>query len=232
MVKPPFLTSHGPDKGTSADAVVVIGLGRFGTALALELMATGTDVLGIDANEEIVQSLNGRLTHVVRADSTKEEALRQLSVHEFDRAVVGIGHDLQASILTTSLLLGFDNLTVWAKATTAPHGEILKQLGVDHVVFPESDMGRRGAHLVRSDLLDFIEIDDGFAMVKAHPPAHVVGRPLGASRVLAEHGVTVVAVKPQGGRWSYATADTVLSHDDSIIVAGETTRAETFGRSR
>ncbi|QOC91356.1 potassium channel family protein [Micromonospora craniellae] len=221
-----------PGRSLGADAVVVIGLGRFGSALALELMATGTDVLGIDADEETVQSLNGRLTHVVRADSTKETTLRQLSVHQFDRAVVGIGSDLQSSILTTSLLLRFGVATVWAKATSDAHGEILKQLGTHHVVYPEHDMGRREAHLVRSDILDFIEIEDGFAMVKTRPPAQVVGRPLGTTDIRATHGITVVAVKPRTGTWGYATADTVLASDDTIIVTGETARAEAFGRLR
>lgn len=225
-----LLSSRPPTRVASADSVVVIGLGRFGSALALELMASGTDVLGIDADEEIVQSLNGRLTHVVCADSTKEEALRQLSVHEFDRAVVGIGHDLQSSILTTSLLLRFGTATVWAKATSDAHGEILNQLGVHHVVYPEHDMGRREAHLVRNDLLDFIEIDDGFSMVKTHPPTQVVGRPLGETAIRATHGVTVVALKPVGGTWSHATAETVLHAEDIIIVAGKTTKVETFGR--
>ena len=95
--------SHRSGRVAQADSVAVIGLGRFGGSLALELEAQGTEVLGIDSSEEIVQSYNGRLTHVVRADSTREEVLRQLSVHEFDRAVVGIGSDLEASILTTEL---------------------------------------------------------------------------------------------------------------------------------
>ena len=214
----------------SADTVAVIGLGRFGSALALELMATGTDVLGVDGDEEIVQAHNTRLTHVACADSTKEETLRQLSIHEFDRAVVGIGHDLQSSILTASLLLRFGTATIWAKATSDAHGEILSQLGVHHVVYPEHDMGRRGAHLVRSDLLDFLEIDDGFAMVKTHPPAETVGRPLGTTGVRATHGVTVVAVKPAGGEWNYATTETVLGPEDTIMVAGKTDNAESFGR--
>ena len=94
-------------RAAQADSVAVIGLGRFGGSLALELEEQGTEVLGIDSNEEIVQSYNGLLTHVVRADSTKEAVLRQLSVHEFDRVVVGIGTDLEASILTTSRLLTF-----------------------------------------------------------------------------------------------------------------------------
>lgn len=232
MVSPRLPFKHARDRGPSADTVAVIGLGRFGSALALELMATGTDVLGVDGDDEIVQAHNARLTHVARADATKEQALRQLSIHEFDRAVVGIGHDLQSSILTASLLLRFGTATVWAKATSDAHGEILDQLGVHHVVYPEHDMGRRGAHLVRSDLLDFIEIDDQFAMVKTHPPEQTVGLPLGTTGVRAEHGVTVVAVKPSDGRWDYATADTVLSSDDTIMVVGETDNAETFGRLR
>lgn len=226
------IPSHSPRRVASADSVAVIGLGRFGRALALELMATGTDVLGIDADEEIVQSLNGRLTHVVCADSTKEEALRQLSVQEFDRAVVGIGHDLQSSILTTSLLLQFGRATVWAKATSDAHGQILTQLGTHHVVYPEHDMGRREAHLVRNDLLDYIEIDQGFAMVKTHPPADTIDRPLGSTRIRLDHRVTVVAVKPVGSGWTHATAETVLRSDDIIMVAGKTTEVEAFGRLR
>ena len=139
----------------AADSVAVIGLGRFGRALALELMAGGTEVLGIDGNEDIVQSLNGQLTHVVMADSTREDALRQLSVPEFDRVVVAIGSDIQSSILTTSLLMRLGVQQLWAKAVSDAHGLILEQFGVPHVVYPEKDMGRRVAHLVRGAMQDY-----------------------------------------------------------------------------
>ena len=211
-----------------ANSVVVIGLGRFGGALALELAAAGTEVLGIDRDEGIVQSFNGRLTHVVRADSTKEEALRQLSVHEFDRAVVGIGSDLEASILTTSSLLRFKKPTIWAKAVSAAHGQILEQLGVEHVVRPEEDMGRRVAHLVRGAMLDYIEFEDGFAMVKTRPPREALNQPLGVTGIRAKHHITVVAVKRKNGEWDYTTPQTVLNLDDEIIVAGATSAAERF----
>ncbi len=138
-----------PADVAAPDAVAVIGLGRFGRALSLELMEHGTQVLGIDNREEIVQSLNGRLTHVVTADGTQEAVLRQLSVHEFDHAVVAVSGRLEASILITSLLLRFGVREVWAKATSDAHRDILKQLHVRHIVFPEQDMGRRVAHMVR-----------------------------------------------------------------------------------
>ncbi len=212
----------------SHGAVVVIGLGRFGSALALELMAGGSEVLGIDGDPDVVQSLNGQLTHVVRADSTKDEALRQLAVPDFRYAVVGIGSNVEASILTASLLLSFGIEHVWAKALSEPHGRILSQLGVEHVVYPEADMGRRVAHLVRGTVLDYIQFEDDFAMVKTCPPAEIVGKPLGETGIRAKHDVTVVAVHRRGQGFTYATADTVVEPDDMIIVAGRTKVAERF----
>jgi trk system potassium uptake protein TrkA len=220
--------SRSPESTAQADSVVVIGLGRFGGSLALELEAQGTEVLGIDSNEDTVQSYNGRLTHVVRADSTKEEVLRQLSVHEFDRAVVGIGSDIEASILTTSRLLTIKKPQIWAKAISEPHAEILNQLGVNHVIRPEHDMGKRVAHLVRGSLLDYVEFEDDFVMIRTSPPTEARDRPLGVLGLRDKYGITIVAVKRPGGIWGHTTAQTVLYDDDQIIVQGSKTQAERF----
>lgn len=217
-----------PERLAQADSIVVIGLGRFGSALALELEEQGTEVLGIDDNEEIVQSLNGQLTHVVRADSTNEEALRQLSVHEFDRAVVGIGTDIEASILTTSRLLKFGKPQIWAKAISEPHAEILGQLGVEHVIRPEHDMGKRVAHLVRGSILDYVEFEDDFVMIRTRPPSIARDRPLGVLGLREKYGITIVAVKRPGGIWGHTTAQTVLYDDDQILVQGTQVLAEKF----
>ncbi|QIP88331.1 TrkA family potassium uptake protein [Streptomyces sp. Tu 2975] len=212
------------------DSVVVIGLGRFGRALALELVDEDTEVLGIDENAELVQQLSGSLTHVVRADSTKEDVLRQLAVHEFNRAVVAIGSDIEASILTASLLVSFGIQDVWAKAISEAHGRILTQLGVHHVVYPEHDMGQRVAHLVRGRMLDYIEFEDDFAMAKTNPPVDVIGKRLGDSAIRTRYGLTVVAIKRPGEGFTYATADTVVQADDTIIVAGRTSQTERFSQ--
>ncbi len=209
-------------------AVAVIGLGRFGRSLALELEAGGSEVLGIDANPDIVQSLAGSLTHVVAADSTRDEVLRQLSVHEFEQVVVGIGTDIEASILTTSLVLGFGVPNVCAKAISTPHGRILKQLGVGHVVYPEHDMGRRVAHLVRGKMLDYVEFEDNFAFAKTTPPADVIGRPLGELAMGERYGVIIVAVKRRGDEFTHTTRDTVLERGDIIIAAGQAANTERF----
>jgi trk system potassium uptake protein TrkA len=207
---------------------VVIGLGRFGKSLALELMEEGTEVLGIDEDPKNVQRLAGRLTHVVEADSTNEEALRQLSVHEFDRAVVGIGSNLEASILTASILVNFGIRSIWAKAISHSHKLILTQLGVHHVVRPEHDMGKRVAHLVRGRMIDYIEFDDGYAIVKTTPPESLHGLPLGESRVRSKFGVTIVGVKRKGEDFTHATPETVVEDGDLIIVSGPEDNVEGF----
>ncbi len=223
---------EGAGRVSEADSVAVIGLGRFGTSLALELMASGTEVLGIDADEEVVQLLNGQLTQVVRADSTKEAALRQLAVHEFDRVVVSIGSDVQASILTTSLLIGFKTPVIWAKAVSDPHGQILTQLGVEHVIYPEKDMGRRVAHLVRGAALDYIEVDKDYAMVKSAPNSIVLGKRLGDTGIRNKYGVTITAFRRGTEPWRNTDFDTVLQDGDTILIAGPTKRAEEFGQLR
>ena len=215
-------------KSHSADGVVVIGLGRFGKSLALELMAGGTEVLGIDADRRVVQSLAGRLTHVVQADSTDEEAMRQLAVHEFDRAVIGVGTDLEASILSASVALNLGVPNVWAKAISAAHARILTQIGVHHVVRPEHDMGKRVAHLVRGRMMDYIEFDDGYAIVKTKPPHSIYGIPLGETHIRSEFGVTIVGVKRAGEDFTHANAETVIQDGSLIIVSGPRDKVERF----
>lgn len=215
-----------------ADSVAVIGLGRFGRAIALELMATGTEVLGIDVDEEIVQSLNGQLTQVVRADTTKEEVLRQLAVDAFDRVVVAIGSDVQSSILTTSILLGLGIPHIWAKAVSDAHGQILTQLGVAHVIYPDNDMGRRVAHLVRGAALDYIEVDHDYAIVKMGPNKVVQGKRLGDTELRQQYGVTVMAVKRGDEEWRNADAETVIELGDTVLIAGPIKKAEAFGQMR
>ena len=167
----------------------------------------GTEVLGIDLDEELVQSLNGELTQVVRADSTKPEALRQLAVDEFDRVVVAIGGNIAASILTCSALLGMKIPVIWAKAVDDQHGLILEQLGVHHVVYPEKDMGRRVAHLVRGAALDYIEVAPGYALVKAPVPSVIHGVPLGETDLRQLHGVTIAAYQHADEPWRNADND-------------------------
>ncbi|MFC7537862.1 potassium channel family protein [Sphingomonas sp. GCM10030256] len=212
----------------SPDSVAVIGLGRFGGAVALSLARLGHEVLGIDAHPGSVQEWAERLTHVVEADSTNVEALRRLGVHEFNHAVVGFGSDIEASVLTVLALSEIGVRDIWAKATSDQHGRILEKTGAHHVVYPEAKMGERVAHLVTGKMIDFIEFDDGFAIVKTCAPSEAVGRTLGASALRSKHGITIVGVKSPNQDFTYATPDTMVSDGDLLIVSGPTTLVEKF----
>ncbi|MDP9867222.1 trk system potassium uptake protein TrkA [Streptosporangium brasiliense] len=208
--------------------MVVIGLGRFGSSLAVELARRGTEVLAIDSRPKVVQSMAGRLTHVVAADSTDIEALRQLGVPDFYRAVVAIGTDLESSILTTSLLVELEIEDVWAKAVSRDHGRILERVGAHHVILPEHDMGERLARLLNGRMLDYMGVDGDYALVKTRPPREFVGVPLAHSGLRRKYGVTVVCVKGQHDEFTYAAADTVLGYGDVIIIAGRVEEVERF----
>ena len=208
--------------------MVVIGLGRFGGAVGAELVRLGFEVLGIDSDGGRIQHYADLLTHVVQADTTSDEALRQLGVADFRNAVVAIGSDIEASVLTTAALDEFGVPNIWAKAVTRSHGRILERVGAHHVVFPEHDMGHRVAHLVGGRIIDWFQLDADFAMVETMVPADLVGGSLGETRIRQRYGVTVVCIKPAGGHFTYATAETVLQQGDVLVVAGPTGRAEAF----
>ncbi|GAA1364213.1 potassium channel family protein [Brevibacterium luteolum] len=209
-------------------AVVVIGLGRFGASLARELTSLGVDVVGIDCDEAIVESLRDELPFVTRADATQDAALTQLGVPEASRVIIAIGSDLEASILAASRILRSGNDRVWAKAISEPHAEILAQLGVKQIVNPEDDMGRRLAHLIRGHMSDFLRIDSDYAIVRTTPPVRVLGQPLSALGLRGTHGVTVIAVKHPGAGWANTDGGTVLEADDEIIIAGAPDAVERF----
>ncbi|MBA0125482.1 TrkA family potassium uptake protein [Haloechinothrix sp. YIM 98757] len=207
---------------------MIIGLGRFGGSLALELVRQKTDVLAIDTSPKLIDQYSDEVTHAAVADSTDPDALRQLGVHHFKRAVVSIGADLEASILTTSLLADFGIPNIWAKALSRQHARILERVGAHHVVLPEHDMGERVAHLVMGRMLDYIEFEDDYALVKTVAPAEAVGRPLGESQLRSKYGVTVVSIKRRGEGFTYATAETVVRRGDLLIVAGKSAETEKF----
>jgi trk system potassium uptake protein TrkA len=216
------------DKTLHDDAVLVIGLGRFGSAIADALNRLGHEVLAIERDPRLVQEWSGRLTHVVEADGTNMDALKQIGVKEFPIAVVGIGTSIESSVLATANLVDLGNKQVWAKAITPAHGRILERIGAHRVVYPEADAGEKVAHLVSGKLLDYIEFDDGFAIVKMRPPVETHGFTLGQSQVRKKYGVTIVGVKSPGEDFTYAQPDTLVSSHDTLIVSGNNQLVERF----
>ena len=210
------------------DSVVVIGLGRFGSAVAKSLVSMGHEVLAMDADEDVVQSLSNELPHVVQADSTELSALQQLSVNDFSHAVVSIGANLEASVLTVLNLAQLGMKDIWAKANSPQHGRIAERVGAHHVVYPEADMGERVAHLVTGKMMDFIEFDDGFAIAKTRAPMETHNKKLSVSGVRTKHGITVVGIKRRHQDFIHATPETEIKTGDHLIIAGKTSLIEKF----
>lgn len=212
------------------EGVLVIGLGRFGAAIALTLEKLGTQVLAIDTDAELVQKYSGQLTHVVRADATQPEVLEQVGAGEFRIAVVGVGTSIESSVLIATNLVDLGKPVIWAKAISSAHGRILQRIGAHHVVYPEADAGKRVAHLVNGRLLDFIEFDDDFAIVKMRAPREVEGKSLAESDIRQRFGVTIVGVKTPGKDFTYAVPETVVASHDLLIVSGRTALIEKFSQ--
>lgn len=227
-----FQTENGAsivvDKIAHNAPVLVIGLGRFGAATAGQLHRLDREVLAIDADASLVQKWSARVAHAVQSDARSIDALRQIGAQDFSIAVVAVGSSIEASVLITANLVDLKIPQIWAKAISRSHGKILTRIGANHVIYPEAEAGERVAHLVSGRMLDFIEFDDDFAIVKMYPPKPIRGIPLSESLVRKKFGITVVGVKSPGQDFTYATPDTVVSNHDLIIVSGNAADIERF----
>lgn len=174
----------------------VVGLGRFGSAMASTLAGLGHDVIGIDGDEDKVRSLADVITLALELDATDEKALRAAGLKDVDVAIVSIGENLEASLLVVTLLqeLGIKNIV--AKAVTPLHGRILEKLGVTRVVFPEREMAVRVAHsLVIPNVLDYIELSSDYSIVEVPAPQEFVGKTLREIGLRSRFGLTTIAIK-------------------------------------
>ncbi|MBF0672133.1 MAG: TrkA family potassium uptake protein [Salinibacterium sp.] len=208
--------------------VLVIGLGRFGAATAGQLDRLDREVLAVDTDPALVQKWADRVTHTVQADARSIDALRQIGAQDFAVAVVATGSSVESSVLITANLVDLKIPQIWAKAISQSHGKILARIGANHVIYPEAEAGERTAHLVSGRMLDFIEFDDDFAIVKMYPPKSIRGMTLAESQVRKKFGLTVVGIKSPGKDFTYATADTHISNHDLVIVSGNSADIERF----
>ncbi|WNB87403.1 TrkA family potassium uptake protein [Cellulomonas sp. ATA003] len=215
------------DKPAKDAGVLVIGMGRFGSAIATTLDNLGRDVLAVERSPELVAQWAGRIP-LVEADAANPEALEQVGARDFPVAVVGVGSYLEASVLITGNLVDLEIPQIWAKATSNEHARILQRIGAHHVVLPEADAGARVAHLVSGKMLDYIEVEDGFTIVKMRPPRETQGFTIGQTKIRERYGVTVVGVKSPGQDFVYAEPDTRISPDDLLVVSGHADLLERF----
>jgi trk system potassium uptake protein TrkA len=211
----------------------VIGLGRFGSAVARTLAEMGEEVIGIDSSEERVRELADVLSQAVQLEASDEKALREAGVQDVDCAVISIGENIEASLLVVMQVLGLGVPTVIAKAVTDLHGKILTKLGVSRVVYPEREMAARLAHgLVVPNALEYIELSKEYAIIDIDAPPQFAGHTLKELELRPRFGLTLIAIKrPGAGSMGPITivappADQRIEAGDVLSLLGATERLE------
>jgi trk system potassium uptake protein TrkA len=201
--------------------VAVLGLGRFGSALARELARLGHDVLAVDSDERRVEELAAEVTHAAQADITDQEALQDLGLADFDTVIVAVSGQLEVSVLTTALLKRLRVRRIVSKAATDLHGSILQEVGAHRVVFPERDTGVRLAHsFAAPGVLDYLDVAPGYGLARVPVSEQWVGKTIAELDLQRSCGVSVMIL---------ARGDTVLllpeeaealRSGDALIIAG------------
>lgn len=202
--------------------VIVVGLGRFGSAAARELQTLGHEVLAVDSREAAVNAIAPHVTHAVQADATSEETLRSLGAAQFDSAIVAMSTDAQASIFATMVLKRLGVATVIAKAGDELHGQILERVGADRVVYPEREAGIDVAHTLRiHQALDYIDLGPGFGVAKLRVPEVLVGRTLRDLDLGNRVRATAIALSRGDEMTVNPHRDETLRDGDYLVLIGQ-----------
>jgi len=201
---------------------IVIGLGRFGSAIARQLCRLGAEVLAIDVHEDLVQQVANEVTHAVVGDARDKEVLRALGVRELDCAIIAIGEDLAASVLTVMNLKELGVPYVVCKAHDETHRRVLEKLGVNRVVIPEQEHAQRlGRSLFSHNVLDYIELSEEYGILEVPAPKSWVGKSLKELNVRAKLGVNIIAVESGKTTNVSPAADYRIQSGDIMVVLGD-----------
>ena len=201
---------------------VVIGLGRFGQTLARQLCMLGAEVLAIDVHQELVQQVADDVTHAVVGDAQDKDVLRALGVRDFDCAIVAIGTNLAASVLTVMNLQELEVPYIICKAHDETHSRVLKKLGVNKVVIPEQENATRLARSLNShNVLDYIELSEDYGILELPAPKSWIGKTLKELNIRAKLGVNIIAVESGKQTNVSPAADYQILEGDIMVVLGD-----------
>ena len=203
-------------------SVLLIGLGLFGRHMAKKLNELNHEVMAIDKKEELVNEVLPYVTNAQIGDSTNEEFLQSLGVGNYDICFVAISGDFQSSLETTSLLKELGAKFVISRAERDIQEKFLLRNGADQVVYSEKQMASWAAIRYSADhILDFIELDDEFALFEVTTPEAWVGKTIGQTDIRKKYGISIVAVKSHGKMHLTIKPDTVLEAGETMLVLGE-----------
>ena len=200
----------------------IIGLGRFGTTIALELARQGHEVLAVDQDRRRVDDVVDRVTHAVIASAEDERALRELDLASYDAAVVSIGENIEASILCSLLVKDLGVKEVWAKAVSHHHHRILAKLGIHRIVHPEFEMGMRVAQALNyPQVMDYISLGHDQYVVEVRASERVAGKTLAQMEYAERLHITLLSVKRDHDLNVLPPADWRLETGDQLLFVGE-----------
>lgn len=210
-------------KKNSKRSFCIIGLGRFGQTLAINLAKTGHQVLAIDIDENVINVIGDTVTNAVVGDPTNEAVLHAAGVIDYDCAIVATAENINDSVLTTILLKEMGIKQVVARAGSEQHERVLEKIGADMVIYPERDMGEKLVHILdRNNVLEYIEFSDTHSIVEVAVPKQWVGKSLIELNVRRHFGVTVLAVGNEGGTTNISPDPTrKFVVTDTVALLGE-----------
>lgn len=201
---------------------VVIGLGRFGKSVALTLVESGCEALVIDKDEDIINEVADKVTHAVKADATDSETMNMLGISNFDGAIIGMGENLEASVMATILVKELGVPYVLTKAQNDLHAKILKKVGADMVVFPEKETGIRIANnLIMGNFFDAVELSPTFSMMEIEALKIWIGHSLRDLNLRAKYKINVIGIKRKDNLNINPDADDLIEESDVLVIIGK-----------
>lgn len=204
-----------------SEQVMVVGLGRFGSALARELHSLGHEVLAVDASESTVNEIAPEVTHAAQLDASDENALRAAGAGEFPTAIVAMSSAIEASIFATMALKRLGVRTVIAKASGALHGAILERIGADRVVYPEREAGIDVAHtFMIANVVDYIDLAPRFGIAKVVVPSTFVGQTLRDLDLTGRLKITPIALRRGDSVTVNPHREQPLQEGDELVLIG------------
>ena len=203
-------------------SILLIGLGRFGKHMAIKLNELNHQVMAIDKKEELVNAVLPFVTNAQIGDTTNEDFLRSLGVNNYDICIVAIGSDFQGSLETTSLLKDLGAKFVVSRAARDIQAKFLLRNGADEIIYPEKQVASWAAIRYGADhILDFIEIDEKYAIFEVTTPDIWVGKSIGQIDIRKKFGINIMAVKQENRLNLTVTPDMILTKDETMLVLGE-----------
>ncbi|OBR96576.1 MULTISPECIES: TrkA family potassium uptake protein [Clostridium] len=201
---------------------IVLGLGKFGASVATTLYNLGNDVLAVDSKEEVVQEISPYVTQAMQTDISDEENLKSLGVNNFDAAIIGVGTNLQSSVIATLILKEMGVKYILAKANTEIQAKILYKIGADKVVFPERDTAFRVAHSLASEnILELIELSSEYGITEIFAFEKWYDKTLKELNIRSKYGINIIAIKRNDSIYVSPKSDYKISKGDILIVIGK-----------